>query len=359
MAYYAIKGGEEAIKNSLDFYSDLTKDALNIEEKTLIEGLSFSIDKVMSEGSLYSKKLAARAIKRSAGDMLNASFFLRAHRSSCQRIGICKTIDVNDMKLSRRISSAFKDIEGGQLLGPSNDYEIKLLVDLKNENVNIEDYSSNENVIKSALTPLRNDNLIKTLKKEEEPWDITRNYPSAPYPRSAVLQVMSRGEAGSLLTVGYTTMRGYGDVHPTIGDLRIGELDINFTHPFSKNEVKIGSIEATAVESVGTFNQDSEGDTKLTTGFGFCFGKNETKAISMSIIDLTLYNNTYSVGGENIIAADFEMIMHHLDGIESFGMTNHFKLPHYVTFQTDYQIFKCAQEYSKEQMQKEVKVEKK
>ncbi|PLY05259.1 MAG: phosphonate metabolism protein [Arcobacter sp.] len=353
MAYYAIKGGEEAIKNSLDFYSDLTSEAQKLDNEALIDGLTFSIDKVMSEGSLYSKKLAALAIKRSAGDMLNASFFLRAHRSSCQRIGISKTINVNDMRLNRRISSAFKDIEGGQLLGASNDYEIKLLVDLKNEDVNLEEYSNKDNVIKSALTPLREDNLIKTLAKEEQAWDITRNYPNAPYPRSAVLQVMSRGESGALLTVGYMTMRGYGDVHPTIGDLRIGELDIKFTHPFTKNDVKVGTIEATAVESIGTFNKDSEGDTKLTTGFGFCFGKNETKAISMSIIDLTLYNNTYSVGGDNIIAADFEMIMHHLDGIESFGMTNHFKLPHYVTFQTDYQIFKCAQKYSEELKQNE------
>jgi len=355
MAYYAIKGGETAIKNSLDFYGKLTDKAKNIDDNDLIDGLTFAIDKVISEGSLYSKKLASKAIKRSAGDLLNASFFLRAHRSSCQRIGIAKTIDVNEMKINRRISSAFKDIEGGQILGASNDYEIKLLMDLKKEDVNIEEYSSKDCVIKSALSPLRDDKLIKTLPKEDEPWDITRNYPFAPYPRSAVLQVMSRGESGSLLAVGYTTMRGYGDVHPTIGDLRIGKLDINFTHPFTKKEVKVGEIEATAVESVGTFNQDEMGDTKLTTGFGFCFGKNETKAISMSIIDLTLYNNSYTVGGDNIIAADFEMIMHHLDGIESFGMTNHFKLPHYVTFQTDYQIFKSAQKYANKQKDGEAK----
>lgn len=348
MAYYAIKGGEEAIKNSLDFYSDITNEAEKLNDEELINGLTFCIDRVISEGSLYSKKLASKAIKRSAGDTLNASFFLRAHRSSCQRIGICKTLDVNEMRLIRRISSAFKDIEGGQLLGPSNDYEIKLLVEIEKEEIELETFSTKENLIKSALTPLREDGLIKELPKEEKTWDITRNYPTAPYPRSAVLQVMSRAETGSLLAVGYTTMRGYGDVHPTIGDLRIGKLDIKFTHPFTKKEVKIGSIEATAVESVGTFNTDNNGDTKLTTGFGFCFGKNETKAISMSIVDLTLYNNTYSVGGENIIAADFEMIMHHLDGIESFGMTNHFKLPHYVTFQTDYQIFKSAQKYTEE-----------
>ena len=150
MAYYAIKGGEEAIRNSLGFYADITSKANKIDDEDLIDAFTFSIDKVISEGALYSKKLAAKAIKRSAGDLLNASFFLRAHRSSCQRIGICKELDVNDMRLTRRISSAFKDIEGGQLLGASNDYEIKLLVDLKNENVEIEEYSSKDNIIKSA-----------------------------------------------------------------------------------------------------------------------------------------------------------------------------------------------------------------
>ncbi|WP_320033917.1 carbon-phosphorus lyase complex subunit PhnI [Halarcobacter sp.] len=348
MAYYAVKGGEKAIENSLDFYAQITQKAKQLDDEQLIEGLTFSIDKVISEGSLYSKKLASKAIKRSAGDLLNASFFIRAHRSSCQRVGESKTLDTNEMKLTRRVSSAFKDIEGGQLLGASNDYEIKLLIETKEKELDFEEFSKKENIIKSALTPLRNDNLIKKLPKEEKPWDITRTFPTSPYPRSSILQVMSRGESGSLLGFSYTSMRGYGDVHPTIGDLRVGTLDIKFTHPFSKKEVKIGSIEATAVECVGTFNKDENGDTKLTTGFGFCFGKNETKAISMSIIDLTLYNSSYSVGTEQIVAADFEMMMHHVDGIESFGFCNHYKLPHYVTFQTDYQIFKSAQKYVEE-----------
>lgn len=348
MAYYAVKGGEEAIRNSLNFYKDFTKKSDKLDDETLLETLSFAVDKVLSEGSLYSKKLASAAIKRSAGDLLNASFFLRAHRSSCQRIGVCKEINIDDMLLIRRISSAFKDIKGGQILGASNDYEIRLLIDTKEQKSNFEEFSDEDNIIPSALTPLREDNLIKTLAKEDEIWDITRAFPQAPYPRSALLQMMSRGESGSMLGFAYTSMRGYGDVHPTIGDLRIGMLDINFTHPLTNNEIKIGQIEATAVESVGTFNKDKDGQTKLTTGFGFCFGKNETKAISMSIIDLSLYNSSYAIGDETIVASDFEMIMHHIDGIESFGFSNHYKLPHYVTFQADYQVFKSAQKYAKE-----------
>lgn len=349
MAYYAIKGGEDAIRNSLHFYKDKIENSSNLEEEKIINSLGFAIDKILSEGSLYSKKLASQAIKRSAGDLLNAAFFLRAHRSSCQRIGICKPLDVNNMKIKRRISSSFKDIEGGQILGASNDYEIKLLIEQESLEYNYENYSDKTNIIKSALTPLREDGLVKVLKEEEEPWDITRSFPLAPYPRSALMQMMSRGESGSMLGFAYTSMRGYGDVHPTIGDLRVGSLDINFTHPFSNKEVKIGEIEATSVECVGTFNKDEDDEVKLTTGFGFCFGENETKAISMSILDLTLYNNTYSVGTENIIASDFEMIMQHIDGIESFGFANHYKLPHYVTFQTDFQIFKSAKKYAQEE----------
>ncbi len=56
MAYYAIKGGEEAIRNSLDFYKDITNEAEKLDENDLIEGLTYSIDRVMSEGSLYTKK---------------------------------------------------------------------------------------------------------------------------------------------------------------------------------------------------------------------------------------------------------------------------------------------------------------
>ncbi len=347
MGYVAIKGGEEAIENSLSFYENMLEDTNNLDEKDVCNALRFAVDKVMSEGSLYSKKLSSIAIKKSAGDLLNAAFFLRAHRSSCQRIGIAKTIDVNNMKLVRRISSAFKDIQGGQLLGPSNDYEVKLMLNKSYLNSKWEDFSDKENIISSALDPLRARNLVKTLPCDKEISDVTRVFPQPPYPRSAVLQILTRGEAGSMLGFAYTSIRGYGDVHPTIGDLRLGTCELKFTHPLTKNEVKIGELELTSCESAGMFEKQENSEVKLTTGFGFCFGFNETKAISMSIIDLSLYSAKFSVG-EKEFASDFEMIVHHVDGVDSMGFTNHFKLPHYVTFQADLQVFNNASNFSKD-----------
>ncbi len=347
MGYVAIKGGEEAIENSLSFYHENIQKAEKLQTEEITEGLRYAVDKVMSEGSLYSKKLAAIAIKKSAGDLLNGAFFLRAHRSTCQRIGIAKTIDIEKMRLIRRISSAFKDINGGQVLGPSNDYEVKLILEKKAKEKNWQQFSDKENILPSALAPLREKNLVKTLEADFEIADITRVFPEAPYPRSAVMQVLSRGEAGSMLGFAYTSIRGYGDVHPTIGDLRLGISDLNFTHPFTKKEVKVGELELTACESAGMFEKQDNGEVQLTTGLGFCFGFNETKAISMSILDLSLYNAKHSVG-EVEFASSFEMMVHHIDGVDSMGFTNHFKLPHYVTFQADLQVFANAAKFAKD-----------
>lgn len=344
MGYVAIKGGEEAIKNSLAFYEEEINSYQNINLSFVENSLRYGIDKVMSEGSLYAKKLASLAILKSGGDLLNASFFLRAHRSSCARVGIAKTIYTDDMRIVRRISSAFKDINGGQILGPSNDYEVKLILKKTRNKTVWEDYKEEDVLVESALKPLRDANMVKTLPKDENISDITRIFPSAPYPRSAVMQIMARGESGSMLGFAYTSMRGYGDIHPTIGDLRLGNCEVKFTHPFTKNEVKIGEIDMTACEVAATFEKQSNGDTKLTTGFGCCFGFNETKAISMSILDTTLYNKSHTIG-EGGIADNFEMIVHHIDGIESQGFTNHYKLPHYVTFQADLQVYENAKKY--------------
>lgn len=347
MGYVAIKGGEDAIANSLSFYKNQIESNQNLEASQIEDSLKYAVDKVMSEGSLYSKKLSAIAIKKSGGDLLNASFFLRAHRSSCARAGIAKTINTDDMRIIRRISSAFKDIKGGQILGASNDYEVKLILNKANDKTLWNEYSDEDVFVESALKPLRDNKLVKELKKDENISDITRVFPNAPYPRSAVMQVMARGESGSMLAFAYTSMRGYGDVHPTIGDLRLGSCDVNFTHPFTKNDVKIGEIDMTACEVAATFEKQEDGTTKLTTGFGACFGFNETKAISMSILDTSLYNASHTIG-EGSVANSFEMIVHHIDGIESMGFTNHYKLPHYVTFQADLQVFANAQKHGEE-----------
>jgi alpha-D-ribose 1-methylphosphonate 5-triphosphate synthase subunit PhnI len=348
MSYVAIKGGTEAIRASKQFLHDELQAAADIDDEQMIHGLRFACDRVMSEGALYSEKLAAEAVRRSGGDLLEAAFYLRAHRSTCQRIGCAGRLDSGELRILRRISSAFKDVEGGQILGPSCDYVIRLFASRAPEAVAQRAGTAVEHAdifAPSALQSLRDDDLVVMLADaDSEPFDVTRSFPLPPYPRSGVMQVMARGETGSLLAFAYTSMRGYGDVHPTIGDLRLGWAELRFTHPFSGHQVTVGELRLTACETVGTFVRDRrDGALRLAVGFGLCFGFNETKAIAMSILDLAMNHPGYSVGGPGV-ATSPEMIIHHVDAIESMGFTNHFKLPHYVTFQADLQVFGAARE---------------
>src|SRR5690606_31569445 len=72
-------------------------------------------------------QLAALAIKQAAGDLIEAVFLLRAFRTTLPRFGATQPVDTARMKLSRRISSTFKDVPGGQILGPTYDYTQRLL----------------------------------------------------------------------------------------------------------------------------------------------------------------------------------------------------------------------------------------
>jgi len=350
MSYVAIKGGSEAIRSSKTFFRDMIHHAEGIGDKELQKGLIFSCDRIMGEGGLYSEKLAAEAIRRTGGDLLEAAFYMRAHRSTCRRVGDAETLNCASMRLLRRISSAFKDIEGGQILGPSCDYVIRLFHgNLREEEDNSLKVDSMTGPLPSAVDSMRlRDQVIVLPNHEDSPHDVSRSFPLPPYTRSSLMQVMSRGETGAMLAFAYTSMRGYGDVHPTIGDLRIGYLEVKFTHPFTGKKVKVGEIRVTACESIGSFNRDpGDGKLRLSTGFGFCLGFNETKAIAMSILDMAMHHKGYSVGGVDI-ASNPEIIIHHVDGIESMGFTNHFKLPHYVTFQADLHVLERAKEMTDE-----------
>ena len=81
----------------------------------------------MGEGSLYDRELAALAIVQARGDLIEAIFLVRAYRTTLPRFGYSTAVDTGKMLIERRISATFKDLPGGQLLGPTFDYTHRLL----------------------------------------------------------------------------------------------------------------------------------------------------------------------------------------------------------------------------------------
>src|SRR5438045_6054701 len=128
--YVAVKGGERAIENAHRWLAHERGGDPGVPELSLdqiSEQLSLGVDRVMAEGSLYDRQLAALAIKHARGDLIEALFLLRAFRATLPRFGATEPVDTAAMQVKRRISSTFKDIPGGQILGPTFDYTHRLL----------------------------------------------------------------------------------------------------------------------------------------------------------------------------------------------------------------------------------------
>ena len=198
------------------------------------EQLSLGVDRVMTEGSLYDRELAALAIKQARGDMIEAIFLVRAFRATLPRFGATEPVDTGGMQVRRRISSTFKDIPGGQILGPTFDYTHRLLDPQLAEDIVPETPATSD--ASPATMPrvtdiLGRDGLIEPSPKADADTpvgDLTREPLSFPADRDLRLQNLARADEGFLLALGYSSQRGYGRNHPFAGEIRLGEVEVEF-----------------------------------------------------------------------------------------------------------------------------------
>jgi alpha-D-ribose 1-methylphosphonate 5-triphosphate synthase subunit PhnI len=360
MGYVAVKGGETAIANAerwVQAQQSYGSSAwLSVDQ--IKEHLHLAVDRVMGEGSLYAPELAALAFKQAAGDTFEAAFILRSYRTTLPRSGKSEIVPTGQMRVLRRISAAFKEIPGGQVLGPTSDYTLRLLnFDLKDE----EDGKMRRAVDAffsdvAGLSPLppQLPKIVDLLRKEgllvNRPAaantaplaDITRKAMTFPAQRSAQLQALSRGETGGMLAMAYSNMRGYGSVHPVIGELRMGYLPLILANPVSGVMENLGEIKVTEAEVIARLDNSGK-KACFSLGYGLCFGHNETKAIAMAVLDRAM-----TTGEPQAPSEDQEFVLTHIDGIESMGFCNHYKLPHYVTFQSELDRLRKIQSEDKE-----------
>ncbi len=362
MGYVAIKGGEaaiEAAEASIEFLR--TRGAAEGEPPLATEQvehqLRFLHSQVLSEGGLYDPELASLAIKQSLGDPLEAAFLLRAYRCTRPRLLETPPQDTSTMRLVRRISAAFKEVPGGQMLGPTPDFSHRLfrfeLLDESCEqfrqrwmswleragNVDVESVTDS---VPKVIDFLRRQGLVAAADTKHSPaFDITRQPIVFPLSRSAKLAKMARAQTGSILALAYSNMRGYGDVHPTVAELRVGYLPVRIPHPVTDQAMEVGEVLMTECEVVTMFHPSDDGPPVFGLGYGACFGHNESKAISMAILDRALQQG--ETFGASHPSEDAEFVIMHLDGVESMGFCVHYKMPHYVTFQSDLDRLRASQ----------------
>jgi alpha-D-ribose 1-methylphosphonate 5-triphosphate synthase subunit PhnI len=345
--YVATKGGERAIDAAHQWLSDERRGDRSVPELSVAqirEQMALAVNRVMAEGSLYDPDLAALAIKQARGDLIEAVFLIRAYRTTLPRFGASVPVETDRMDIIRRISATFKDAPGGQILGPTFDYTHRLL-DFKL----MADGEAPEALRKEAdavvaphiLQLLDQDGLMEPLSDgDETPPDLTREPLEMPADRPLRLQALARGDEGFVLSMAYSTQRGYGRTHAFVGELRIGTCAVEMEIPELGFAVEIGEIELTECETVNQFTGSKSEPPQFTRGYGLVMGQSERKSISMSLVDRAL--RWEELGEDNVgaPAQDAEFVLYHCDNIQATGFLEHIKLPHYVDFQSELELIR-------------------
>ncbi|MGY2289673.1 carbon-phosphorus lyase complex subunit PhnI [Pseudomonas sp. SDO528_S397] len=353
--YVAVKGGEQAIDNAHRLLAKKRRGDTAIAElsvEQIRQQLPLAVARVMTEGSLYDEQLAALAIKQAAGDLVEAIFLLRAYRTTLPRFSPSLPIDTAQMLLSRRLSATFKDVPGGQLLGPTFDYTHRLLdFALLAEGQYPGPQTTPDAHLQACprvLGLLAQEGLIKNEADDNQAIaDITRDPLEYPASRAERLQALARGDEGFLLALGYSTQRGYGRNHPFAGEIRIGDVEVWIEPEELGFAVCLGSIEVTECEMVNQFVGSATEPAQFTRGYGLAFGHAERKAMGMALVDRSLRAQEYN---EEVVspAQREEFVLAHCDNVEAAGFVSHLKLPHYVDFQAELELIRKLRQPAEE-----------
>ena len=341
--YVTVKGGEKAIDAAHAWLAEERRGDRSVPELSIdqiAEQLGRSVDRVMGEGSCYDRGLAALAIKQSQGDLIEAAFLLRAYRTTLPRFAHSLPVDTSAMRAERRISAIFKDLPGGQILGPTYDYTHRLLDFALAAGGPVPPVPVAEPdgaVLPRVPDILGREGLLEPdVSSDAVPGDLTREPLMFPAGRDVRLQALARGDEGFLLALGYSTQRGYGGSHPFAGEIRMGEVAVEIEPAELGFAIDIGDIVVTECQMVNQFKGSKTVPAQFTRGYGLVFGFSERKAMAMALVDRAM--RAAELGEElTAPAQNVEFVLYHSDNIEATGFTEHLKLPHYVDFQSELQ----------------------
>lgn len=339
--YVAVKGGETAIDNAHALLAEERRGDPAVPELTVAqirEQMTLAVDRVMAEGSLYDPELAALALKQARGDAVEAIFLLRAFRTTLPRLAHSLPLETGEMRAKRRISATFKDIPGGQILGPTFDYTHRLL------DFGLLDDAEIPAATESDAAPEAMPRVVDILGREglieedspaaeaAEIGDLTRAPLEFPAGRDVRLQNLARGDEGFVLGLAYSSQRGFGNTHPFAGEIRVGEVEVEIVPEELGFPIAIGRIELTECQMISQFKGSKTQPPQFTRGYGLTFGNNERKAMAMAIVDRSLRAGEFDEE-RRFPAQDEEFVLGHTDNVEASGFLQHLKLPHYVDFQ--------------------------
>ena len=107
--YVAVKGGEKAIAAAHQLQENRRRGDRALPELSVAQieqQLNLAVDRVMTEGGIADRELAALALKQASGDNVEAIFLLRAYRTTLQRLAVSEPVDTASMRLEQSLADS-------------------------------------------------------------------------------------------------------------------------------------------------------------------------------------------------------------------------------------------------------------
>ena len=296
--YVAVKGGEAAIGNAHRLLAEKRRGDPAVPELT-VEQIAEQLD--ARRRPRHGRGLALRPRARRARDQAGArrpdrgDLPLRAYRTTLPRFGSSVPVDTGAMAIERRISATFKDLPGGQVLGPTFDYTHRLLDSATGADAEPRRRGRRppaEDEPRPARhrppRPRRPDRAGRRRdRRRRSATSRASRWPSPPTATCACRRWRAATRA-SCSALGYSTQRGYGRTHPFVGEIRMGEVEVEFESPELGFAVALGAITVTECQMVNQFKGSAEAPPQFTRGYGLVFGHAERKAMAMALVDRAL-----------------------------------------------------------------------
>ncbi|MEU6657622.1 carbon-phosphorus lyase complex subunit PhnI [Streptomyces sp. NPDC046821] len=340
MGYAGVRGGQEAIAAAERLVRAARyggeSDWLELDQITA--WLPLAVDRVMGEAGLWAPELAARAVRQSQGDLLEAAQLLRAHRSTLPRLGYSRPAEAAAELLPvRRVTPVQHTSRYGQLYGYGDRHAPRVL-DLAPEET-LRRRARTHATRAADSTPQRPEPFDPGLEAsgllasrrdptDPEPYDITRAPARPGTPRSARLSALARAETGSLTHLWYTTTRSpRHSASDAALEVRRGRLPVRMPHPVTGRPVTVAHVTVTEARTVRPDDRPRTNGSRFDAGYGLCLGDGEAKALGMAALDLMVHRDPATDRLE-------QNVLISLDGPEASGFLEHLKLPHYVDFRS-------------------------
>lgn len=298
-------------------------------------------EQVCSEAGIWAPEAAARAIAQAQGDIPIAVSLLKVWAAALPH---AESLPVrsDDIRIVRRISSAYADVPGGQWLGfapelasrtlewedsepqsgveetaePAAPHEVETVSDATD--------APSRSAVPRARTLLDDVPLVE-VPEDGDGADPAAGVVTAPHDRATRIGLLAGGETGALVSFAALILGRRREA--VLAEMTVTENTVRVPHPRTGKACAVTTVPIVEAEAV--LDADVDQRPGFAIGWGATMGTLERRAIAMALLDATM-----QADGE--LAEPLELneqtLLGAVEGAATNGFVEHLRLPHHASF---------------------------